>query len=65
MIPQDEILGGLAREEWLREHRTTSFPLQSSLRDCSCFAMPSQDFILGYVQPSLRDSFVANVTWTS
>jgi hypothetical protein len=37
MIPQDEILGALAVEERLRVHRTTSFPLQPSLRDCSRF----------------------------
>jgi hypothetical protein len=47
MITQDGILGGLDRQEWLKDHRTTSFPLQPSLRDCSCFPMPTQDFILG------------------
>jgi hypothetical protein len=48
LITQDEILGILGELdhlEGLREHRTTSFPLQPSLRDCSCFAMPTQDFI--------------------
>jgi hypothetical protein len=53
MIPQDEILGVLAREERLRVHRTTSFPLTLT-----------QDFILGYSQPSLRDYFVADAIWT-
>ena len=33
-VTQDFILGGLAREDWLRAHRSTSFPLQPSLRDC-------------------------------
>ncbi len=55
MIPQDEILGALTREESLRAHRTTSFPVQPSLRDCFCCMNPTQDFILGYLQPSLRD----------
>ncbi len=54
-----EILRGLLRQQWLREDRTSSFPLQPSLRDCSCVLMPTQDFIqdaiLGYFQPSLRD----------
>jgi hypothetical protein len=55
MIPQDEILGRLAHEQQPKAHRTTSFPRQPSLRDCSCFALPTQDFILGYFQSSLRD----------
>jgi hypothetical protein len=53
IIPQDEVLGRFARQEHLREHRTPSFPLQPSIRDCSCFPYHTQDFILGYFQSSL------------
>jgi hypothetical protein len=65
MIPQDEILGLLAPEE-LRRY-TGLRPSHLSRPFGTALVLPdlTQDFTLGYFQPSLRDYFVADAIWTS
>jgi len=68
MIPQDEILGRFARQERLREHRTTSFPSRFSrpYGAALVFRYPTQDYVLDYFQSSLRDlSFLRETAFSA
>ena len=50
-----EILGGLLRQQWLRETGLRPSLFSRPYTGLLCLAFPTQDFILGYIQSSLRD----------
>ena len=55
MIPQDEILGGFAPSTVAEGRQDLVLPTSAVPTGLLSLAFPTQDFVLGYLQSSLRD----------